>query len=601
MTDESYPAFDKNGKYLYFVSRRTFFPSFDMFDRTTYTYTRSEKIYLVTLQKELTSPFETESDEKEPVKGAKPAAPPAKASAAFRIDLDGMGDRILALPVSPGNYSDLKAAKDRLFYLSSPPAGSLLEISDPMATSLCCFDLKSKRGATMMPGVRTFEVAAGDGKIIYTGVAGLGIIPARPGSYSPGTGRLATSRLEIKIDSAAEWKQIFDEAWRLERDFFYDPDMHGVDWDKMKKKYGKLIPHLSSRADLNYVIGELIGEICAGHTYVGGGDMPRLSTVPVGLLGADLEADTESGYYCFAKIYAGQKMDPSRQGPLARPGSEVAAGEYLLAINGEPVGIAHNPFRFFEGTAGRQVEITVNRRPLLDGARTIVVTPLSNDSNLRYEDWVNENRRRVEEASDGRIGYIHLPDTSIPGLIEFSKGFFTYSRREGLIIDERYNGGGFIPDMFMEHLRRELVCYFHTRGAGVENSVPAIIPPPHMACVTNAYAGSGGDAFPYYFREYGLGPLIGTRTWGGLIGIPRNFPLVDNGIVTAPEFGIFDLDGKWIVENRGVEPDIDVDNRPDLVIAGHDPQLDKAIEVVLEKIREEPRTEVKRKPFPIKK
>jgi len=606
MTDESYPAFDGNGKYLYFVSRRTFFPSFDMFDRTTYTYTRSERIYLVTLQKELTSPFETSSEEKEPVRGAKQGGPRGKPAApaappAFRIDVDGIGDRVLALPVSPGNYSSLKAAKDRLFYLSSPPAGSLVEISDPMATSLCCFDMRAKRAVPMMPGVSGFEVAAGGEKLIYSGVAGLGIVPARPGSYPPGSGRLATNRLEAKIDIAAEWKQIFDEAWRLQRDFFYDPGMHGVDWKKMKEQYGKLIPHLSSRGDLNYVLGELIGEVCAGHTYVGGGDTPRLSPVPVGVLGADLEADKQSGFYRFAKVYTGQKMDPSLQGPLARPGSEVAAGEYLLAVNGETVAVADNPFRHFEGTVGRQVELTVNGRPTLDGARTLVVTPISSDSELRYEDWVDENRRRVEEASDGRIGYIHLPDTSIPGLIEFSKGFFTYSRRDGLIIDERYNGGGLIPDMFMEHLRRELVCYFHSRGAGVEDSVPAIIPPPHMACVTNAYAGSGGDAFPYYFREYGLGPLIGTRTWGGLIGIPRNFPLIDNGTVTAPEFGIFDLGGKWVVENRGVEPDIEVDNRPDLVIAGHDPQLDKAIEVVLEKIKAAPRTEVKRKPFPVRK
>jgi len=606
MTDDSYPAFDKNGKYLYFVSRRTFFPSFDMFDRTTYTYTRSERIYLVTLKKDLCSPFESEIDDAEPVKRDKPPAgkpkPPAgQAQPSFGIDLEGIADRVLALPVSPGNYSNLKGSKDRLFYISSPPAGALLERSNPMANSLCCFNMQSKRSITMMPGVNQYELAAGDGKIIYSGMGALGIIPARPGSYSPGMGRLATNQLEAKIDYRAEWKQIFAEAWRLQRDFFYDPDMHGVDWQVMKERYGQLVPHLTSRADLNYVLGELIGEICAGHTYVGGGDTVRMRGVPVGLLGADLEADEASGRYRFQKIYRGQKMDPSRQGPLARPGSEVETGEYLLAVNGAALRVPDNPFRFFEGTVSKQVEITVNSRPSHDGARTVVVRPTSSDSTLRYEDWVNENRRKVDAASDGRIGYIHLPDTSIPGLIEFSKGFFTYSRRDGLIIDERYNGGGFIPDMFMEHLRRELVCYFHSRGAGVDNSVPNIIPPPHMACITNAYAGSGGDAFPYYFREYGLGPLVGTRTWGGLIGIPRNLPLVDGGIVTAPEFGIFDMQGNWVVENHGVDPDIEVDNRPDLVVAGKDPQLEKTIEVVLEAIKQKPRERMTRKPFPIKK
>ncbi|MEW6741252.1 MAG: PDZ domain-containing protein [Planctomycetota bacterium] len=614
MTDDSYPTFDKNGKYLYFVSRRTFLPSFDMFDRTTYTYTNSERIYLVTLQKDLPSPFEPEADDKEPVKSegppqapgqqgrpeaaqGQPGAPPAKPG--FRIDVEGFEARTLALPVPPGNYSNLAAAKDRLFYISSPSSGSLLEASNPMASSLCCFDMGSKRSTTMMPGVTSYALAAGDGHIIYSAMGQYGIIAATPSSFPPGTGKLAINRLEMKIDYRAEWQQIFAEAWRLERDFFYDPAMHGTDWNKMKERYGKLIPHLSSRSDLNYVLGELIGELCAGHTYVGGGDSPRVSGTPVGLLGTDFLADPASGTYRFAKIYAGQKMDPSLQGPLAKPGAEVEAGEYLLAVNGKPVKISDNPYRFFENTVGKQVEITVNRRPSMDSSRKIIVTPTGSESELRYYDWVEGNRRKVEEASQGRIGYIHLPDTSIDGLIEFSKGFFTYYRREGLIIDERYNGGGLIPDIFMERLRRELVCYFHPRGAA-DNSVPSIIPPPHMACITNAYAGSGGDAFPYYFREYGLGPLIGMRTWGGLIGIPRILPLVDKGMVTAPEFGIFDLQGNWVVENHGVDPDIEVDNRPDLVAAGHDPQLEKAIEVVLEAIRKEPKKEVKRAPFPIR-
>ncbi len=609
MTDDSSPAFDKNGKYLYFVSRRTFRPSFDMFDRTTYTYTRSQRIYLVTLQKELTSPFEQKAEEKEPVKaggqgrpgpqpGQKPGAP-GKAGG-FRIDCDGLAERVLALPMSSGNYSNLKAAKGRLFYVSTPPPGSLIEMSNPMGSSLCCFDMNGKRSATMVDGVSDYELAAGDSKIIYSAMGSFGIVPAMPGRYFPGMGRLSVNRLESKIDYKAEWQQIFAEAWRMERDFFYDPDMHGVDWKKMKERYGQLIPHLSSRTDLNYVLGELIGELCAGHTYVAGGDMPRSSRTPVGLLGADLEAHAESGFYRFGKIFAGQKMDPSQRGPLARPGAEVAEGEYLLAVNGKPVSTRDNPFSYFENLVGKQVEITVGPRPSVTGARKIVVTPIGNDSDLRYDDWVEGNRRKVEEASGGRIGYIHLPDTSIPGLIEFSKGFFTYYRRDGLIIDERYNGGGLIPDMFMEHLRRELVCYFHSRDVDVDESVPAIIPPPNMACITNAYAGSGGDAFPYYFREYGLGPLIGTRTWGGLIGIPRTFPLMDGGIVTAPEFGIFDMNGNWVVENHGVDPDINVDNRPDLVVAGHDPQLEKAIEVVLEAIKEKPRMKVQRKPFPIK-
>ncbi len=620
MTDDSDPAFDKNGKYLYFVSRRTFLPSMDMFDQTTYTYSRSERIYMVTLQKELTSPFETISEEKEPVTGGgsfgppsrpgtgTPAAPPgaggkpsaAPAKPGFHIDIDGLAGRTLDLPVSPGNYSDLKAANGKLFYISSPPSGDLIASSNPMGRSLCCFDITRKRGAAMMSGVQAYSLAASDTKIIYQAAGSYGIIPATQGSFPPGTGKLATNRLEMKVDYASEWKQIFAEAWRIERDFFYDPGMHGVDWNMMKERYGKLIPHLSSRSDLNYVLGELIGEICAGHTYVFGGDIPSLSRTPVGLLGADFEPDKRNSRYRFAKIYKGQEMDPSAQGPLAKPGAAVKEGEYLLAVNGRELRTRDNLFSFFVNAVGKDVRITVNTRPSMRNARTITVSPIGSESGLRYYDWVEENRRKVDEASDSRIGYIHLPDTSIEGLIEFSKAFFAYYRRDGLIIDERYNGGGLIPDMFMEHLRRELVCYFHPRGTE-DFQVPSITPPPHMACVTNAYAGSGGDAFPYYFREYGLGPLVGTRTWGGLIGIPRNFPLVDGGLVTAPEFGIFDLNGEWIVENHGVDPDIEVDNRPDLVVKGHDPQLEKAIEVVLEAIRKEPRKDVKRAPFPIRK
>jgi len=416
-------------------------------------------------------------------------------------------------------------------------------------------------------------------------------------AHQPGEGMIDMQNLEAKIVPRMEWNQIFNEAWRIERDFFYDPNMHGVDWKKMKERYAQLLPHVATRSDLNYVLGEMIAELCCGHSYVyGGQNRRRGDSVSIGLLGADLEQDPLSGHYRIKKIYEGENWGRDRS-PLAMPGVDVAEGDFLVAIDGEPLKSGMNPWSLLVNKAGKNVILKINGRPSMDGAREVQISPLRNDINLRYIDWVEENRRKVAEATGGRVGYIHVPDTGFRGLNSFSRGFFPQIDKEGLIIDVRFNGGGMIPDQMMEHLRREVVSLWATRD-GRDFKTPEVGINGHLVCVINEYAGSGGDAFPHFFRYYKLGPLVGNRTWGGLVGITGRVPLIDGGAVTAPEFAIMSPEGEWIIENRGVDPDYPVDDRPDLVIRGFDPQLEKAISLVMDKIVNEPKTLPKRPPFP---
>jgi len=462
------------------------------------------------------------------------------------------------------------------------------------------YDIKEREDETILAGINNYDISQKGDKIIYQSGNTYGIIDAKSGKSKVGDGKINTGGMEMKIDPRGEWEQMFDEAWRLERDFFYDPNMHGVDWKMMKKRYGQLLPHVAHRWDLTYLLGELIGELCCSHTYVRGGKMPRTEHVDIGLLGADLEPDKKGGYYRFKKIYKGENWKKDRRAPLTEPGVDVKEGDYLIAVNGQEVRYPENPYAFFERTVGKQIKIKVNDKPSADEAREVTVKPTGSESMLRYLDWVATRRGIVDEATDSRVGYIHVPNTSLFGLNEFSRSFFAQARKEGLILDVRYNGGGMIPDMFIERLQRNLMSLWAPREGQIWRT-PSVALFGHMVCIINEYAGSGGDALPYYFREQGLGPLIGKRTWGGLVGIARGLPLMDGGTVTCPEFAFMNLKGEWDVENHGVDPDIKVDNRPDLVIKGRDPQLEKAIEVIMKKIEEEPKELPEKPSYPIKK
>jgi tricorn protease len=396
----------------------------------------------------------------------------------------------------------------------------------------------------------------------------------------------------MELDPVAEWRQIFNDAWRLERDYFYDPGMHGVDWDEMRTRYGALLPDVVTRWDLNFILGELIAELNASHAYRGGGDTENAERSNVGLLGCDFTLD--NGTYRIGEIIDGGPWDSEVRSPLNGPGIDVSAGDYLLAVNGTPIDTSKDPWAAFQGLAGKTVQLTVSDGPTMDDARQVLVETLRSESRLRNLAWIETNRSKVEEATGGRVGYIYVPNTSIGGQTELLRMFQGQYGKDALIIDERFNSGGQIPDRFIELLNRPLYNYWAVRD-GKDWQWPPVSSIGPKVMLINPWAGSGGDLFPWYFRQAGLGPLIGTTTWGGLIGISGAPRLVDGGVVTVPTFGIYSLDGEWIVENEGVDPDIEVVDDPALMVDGGDPQLERAIEEIMKALESKP-TPVPNKP-----
>jgi tricorn protease len=604
-TDDSEPIFDPEGKYLYFFSKRDFNATLGNFD-PSFTYNQMSRIYVVTLQKDTLSPFAPQSDEVELEKEKKKKEEgekkeeekKEKIKKEVQIDLEGIGDRVVAVPIDPGNYYGLRAAKGKIFYLSFP-TWTLTGGSPEPKGALHLFDMEERKDHALLSPIDGYDISGDGEKIIYKSMRQFGIIDAKPGSPKIGDGALKLDGMEMKIDRREEWKQIFNEVWRRERDFFYAPNMHGVDWELMRKRYGELLPYVAHRSDLTYIIGEMIGELCCSHTYVSGGDKPEVKLVSTGLLGVDWDLDTLSGFYRVQKIYPGKNWEENLRSPLTEPGVEVKEGEYIITVDNKTLQYPTNPYSLFENKVGKTVTLKVNSKPSPEGAKEVEVKPIASEYDLRSNYWVETNRRKVEEATNGKVGYIFIPDMGGEGLNEFAKAFFPQIRKEGLIIDVRYNGGGFVSEMILERLRRVLAGMSSSRNAG-DYTHPGGVFYGHMVCIMNEYSASDGDYFPYYFRKYGLGTLIGKRTWGGVVGIRDFTPLVDNGYITAPEFAAFGLEGEWIIENHGVDPDIEVDNLPNLVIQGHDPQLEKAIEVIMKKIEEEPKKLPERPPYPIR-
>ncbi len=597
-TDDTAPCFDDEGKYLFFASSRHFNPTLGGYDLKP-IWADMDGLYVATLRKDVANPFPPESDEVEVTKDEdededkkdekdeeKKDADKDEDEAPLVIDTEGLGDRVAALDVGPGNYYGLQFSGGKLFYMSRPftPGGGR---GNGRATpSIKVFDMEEREEKTVLASAGGFTLSADGKKLLYGARGSWGIIDAKA-DQKPAEKPLRTDEMEARVDPRAEWRQMFRDAWRQERDFFYDPGMHGVDWKHMYERYGQLIPYVSHGADFSYVVGELIGELNSSHSYVRPGDMPRPERIGTGLLGCDFGLDAASGRYTLARVLTERDWNSDTPTPLKVPGVEVAQGEYLLKVDGVDVKAPVNPYSLFEGKVGRQVVLEIS--PKADGrdSRTVTVVPIANDGDLRYEAWVSANRRRVDELSGGRIGYLHMPNTAVGGQQGFAKGYYPNLRKEGLIIDERFNGGGFIPDFFMNILRQKLVNLWKPRY-GQDWRTPGTAFLGHMAMISNGYAGSGGDALPYYFKYYELGPVIGTRTWGGLVGISRGIGLMDGGSVTFPEFGLFDMSGQWDVENYGVDPTIPLDNLPHEEIAGRDPQLEKAVEVLLQKIKDEP-------------
>lgn len=573
------PVFSRCGKYIYFLSNRDFNLTFSSFE-FNYLYNKATRIYALALTNDAPALFSDKNDlepgkavsaEKKKVKKEKedkatPVVP------AVRIDFEGINGRIMAFPLKNDDYAAVRAIDGGILYFKDK------EIRQ--------FKLDDKKDSLVIEGVSSGVLAAGGQKILYQAEKQFGIIELKA-DQKAGEGALNFTQMTMKLDPQKEWVQIFNDGWRIFRDWFYQKTLHGVDWLKMKEKYGQLVPYLSHRADLDFIFGELVGEINAGHTYVNWGDFPRGKRMDTGLLGAELKADEKAGRYLINKIYAGENWNEATRSPLTEQGIGVQVGDYLIALNGSEVTLKDNPYRFLENTVDRKISIKVNARSVAQGAREYWIKPVKSELDLFYLDWVRSRREMVDRLSAGRIGYFHVPDTSNEGNRELYKGIYAYKNKEALIIDERYNGGGFIPVVMTELLARKTLNYWATRGLEL-NPDPGVAHDGPKVMLINGYSSSGGDAFPYYFKKSKLGLLIGTRTWGGLIGISGNPDFVDGGFFNVPTFGFVDTDGHWAVEGEGVSPDIEVIDRPEEVAKGKDPCIEKAVQVLLEQLKANP-------------
>jgi len=613
LSDVDEPTFDAEGKYLWFLASTDAGPANQWFDMSNEDTRRTAALYLAVLRQDLPNPLAKESDEEKPkdekADAAKPAdksAPaaakakagePAKPQDEFRIDLDGISHRIIAVPIAAGVTSNLQAGENgKIFYRKEDPPPTSTSGGDG-DSSIRVYDLATRKDEAAGPANFGFRLTADRKKMLVASRGAWSILPTA-GKSEPGKGRLAVEAVEVRVVPTAEWPEIFDEAWRINRDFFYDPNFHGADWKAMKAKYAAFLPHLSCRADLNRLIQGMCSELGVGHHRVGGGDsLAEPKRVPGGLLGADYAV--ENGRYRFKKVFGGLNWTPELRAPLAEPGSEVKAGEYLIAVAGLALVPPDNLFARFEATAGKIVEIKVGPNPDGSGSRNIKVVPVADEGALRNRDWVEGNIRKVHDATNGRVAYVYVPNTTTLGHIYFKRYFFPQADKEAIIVDERFNGGGSVADYYLDWLRKPVSAYWAMRyGADLKTPSASIQGPKVM--IVNEVAGSGGDLLPYMWRKFGMGKLVGTATWGGLVGT-LGFPvLMDGGIVTAPNLAFWDEGEGFGIENVGVPPDIEVEQTPKDVIAGRDPQLEAAIKVVMDELKANPPAKPKRPAYPIR-
>jgi len=637
MSDALDPVFDKNGKYLYFTASTDVALTTAGLDMSSDEHPVSRSVYVAVLSKDEKSPLAPESDEEKPKEEKKPdqeqdqtkdtgkSKNNAKANenaandksadetgkdknkdankqkpVVVKIDIEGISQRILSLPIPAKNYIDLLAGKPGILFLAEGPMVFTEESQGSPNLTIQKFDLSKRKVDKLIDDVSDFTVSDNGEKILYRKNDSWTTVgtdePPNPGAPpKPGFGPLHLDDWQVYVEPRAMWRQIYNETWRIERDFFYDPHYHGLDLDKAKKKYEPYLNGIASRAELTYLFEECLGEMTVGHMFIRGGEKPQPKKVKGGLLGADYSL--ENGRYRVAKVYDGENWNPGLQAPLTQPGVNVKAGDYILAVNGRELHSSDNIYSFFENTAGKQVVIKVGPNPDGKGSRDVTVVPVDSEENLRHLAWIENNRRRVDQATHGRVAYVYVPNTAGAGYTSFNRYFFAQVGKEAAIIDERYNEGGQLADYVIDYLRRPLMSKVVTReGHDWSSPSEAIYGPKVM--IINEMSGSGGDALPWYFRKAGVGLLIGKRTWGGLVGIGGYPQLIDGGTVTAPRAAIYGLNGEWEVENHGVPPDVDVELDPAIWRQGHDAQLEKAIEVVMQELKDHPLPEIKRPPYP---
>ncbi len=592
MTSDREPVFSHDGRYLYFISQRHENATFGETEENITTQ-KMDGIYLVTLQKNEPSPFAPTSDEGNPQDSSKKNHSESNhwkpgATSPITIDLKGLMDRVVPLPVGSGDYRNLQEAGGRVYYQTAP----LQTIEGPLpgsgAFSIRAFNMNSKKDVLVVDHARGFALSADGSTILYSGNgSGYNLIPATA-EDGKGAEGLNLSNMKILINPKAEWTEMFHQSWRLYHDFFYSPVMNDVDWKAVGESYGKLVPMMGCRQDLNYLIGQMIAELSNSHTYVWGGDLGDEKYNTTGLLGVDFGLDSKSGRYYFKKIYPGDNSREDYHSPLTEPGIDAKQGDYLLAVNGRQLKAPVNPYSLFVNTVGHQVTLTLADSPDGKNEHEVTVKPIGNELKLRLKSWIDHKRDYVNKQSDGKIGYIYLSDMETLGMNQFIRQFYSQLDKQGLIIDDRFNGGGFIDQIILKRLRRILIG-MSTNHAGARIPYPYVVSNSYKAVLINHYSASDGDMFPYYFRQYKLGPLIGTRTWGGVRGYNHVWQLIDGGQLVVSQMSIYGLHSHWILENHGVEPDIKVDNLPGEVIAGKDRQLDTAIDNLMKKIKAHPK------------
>ena len=623
--DARHVVFDKSGKYVYFTASTNVGPTISFADLSGIAHQTSRSVYAIVLRSDIPSPLAPESDEEKvqpekkddppvtvPTATPTPSQPPSPAAAGSpapqnqpgpvapqqkppeptRVDLDGIDQRVISITQIPSrNFNGLFPGKAGILYVTEIPVAPT---TGPFGLTLHKFDLEKRKFEEVRAGVNNFRVSANGEKMLYQQGPGWNLVSTIVPT-PPGQGVVKTADMEVFVDPRVEWKQMFNEIWRGERDFFYDPGTHGLDIEKAKQTYAPYVGVIAHRDDLNYLFREMLNQIGVGHMFIGGGDQLRPNFVPGGLLGADYKI--ENGRYRFARVYNGENWNPQLRAPLTAPGVNVKAGEYLIAVNGREVRADDNLYQMFESTANRQIVIKVGTNPDGKDSRQVTVVPVANENGLRNLAWIEDNRRKVDQLSGGRLGYVYIPNTGGPGYTSFNRYFFAQTNKHGAVIDERFNSGGLLADYVVEYLNRQQLAKIAFRD-GKDWNVPAgaIYGPKVM--LVNELAGSGGDAMPWFFKKLKIGPLIGKRTWGGLVrasGIPT---LMDGGQIRAPNGAVYGLGGEWEVENVGVAPDIEVEFDPAAWRSGRDPQLEKAVEWLLAELQRNPPKDYKRPPYP---
>jgi tricorn protease len=616
MSDARNAAWDKNGKWLYFTASTNAGPTTGWLDMSSIDHTVTRSVYLVVLSKEESSPLAPLSDEEKPKSesadssdGGASADSPAAAAAekgkeaekgkpeaekgkretvpvpAVKVDFENIDQRILALPVPARDYAGIAAGKSGELYLAElPPGAEEEEGPGPPAATVTKFDMKTRKTTPVIAGVQAFILSFNGEKYLYAQNRRWGIA-ATAAPPKPGEGLLNLADMKVYVDPRAEWKQMYHEVWRIERDFFYAPNFHGVDLGKLEAEYAKYLPGLTSREDENFLFNQMLGDLNVGHMFVRGGEIPIVPPVQVGLLGADYTV--ANGRYRIATLYRGENWNPQLKAPLTQPGVNAAVGDYILAVNGRELRAPDNLYSYFLDTVGKDVVLRVGPNADGRGARDVTVVPIADELTLRHRGWMLHNMQTVDQLSGGKLAYVYLPDTGLGGFSSFNRYYMAQVGKEGAVLDERFNGGGLIANYIIEILQRKLTSYWYTReGAVFTSPLDAIYGPKVM--ITNQFAGSGGDWMPWAFKHTGIGPTIGERTWGGLVGIYNYPPLIDGGSVTAPRVAFFNPNGTWDVENHGVPPDVPIVLDPQAWRQGHDVQLEKAVAVAMDALRENP-------------